>query len=135
MKKKLLMGIGIFFIICLILGVKMHMDAKKFNEEMIKIVYSEEAQQVFKQGLRNLDPKAFTKDGVIKSYKVDKESIEHNPMGGIEVTLIINNDSKLNINYTLDKYDGKLVGGAAIMTEELAKMVGKWEEVGESDAQ
>ena len=135
MKKKLLMGLGIFLIICLFLGVKMHMDAKKFNEEMIRTVYSEEAQQVFKQRLRNLDPKAFTKDGVIKSYKVDKESIEHNPMGGIEVTLIINNDSKLNINYTLDKYDGKLVGGAAIMTEELAKMVGKWEEVGESDVQ
>ena len=106
----------------------MHMDAKKFNEEMIRTVYSEEAQQVFKKALRDLDPKAFTKDGVIKSYKIDKETIEHNPMGGINVALIINNDPKLNISYTLEKYDGKLEDGAAVMTKELAKMVGKWEE-------
>lgn len=135
MKKKLLMGLGIFFIICLFLGVKMYMDDKKFNEEMIRTVYSEEAQQVFKKALRDLDPKAFTKDGVIKSYKIDKETIEHNPMGGINVALVINNDPKLNISYTLEKYDGKLEDGAAVMTKELAKMVGKWEEVGESDVQ
>ncbi|MBC1479561.1 DUF1310 family protein [Listeria seeligeri] len=124
MKKKLIIILGVVVSIILVLGVKFYMDEKKLNEEMIKVVYSDEAKKVFEERLVNLDPKAFTNEGVIQSYKIDKESIERNPMGGVNVTLIINKDSELNVTYTLGKFDGNLDGGGASISKELTEKLG-----------
>lgn len=97
------------------------MDEEKLNEEMRKVVYSEETKQVFEKRLTNLDAKAFTKAGIIQSYEINKESIERSPMGGINVTLIINKDLEWYITYTLGKYNGKLDGGGASISKELTK--------------
>lgn len=110
------------------LGVKFYMDEEKLNKEMKKVVYSDEAKQVFKKRLTNLDPNAFTEKGIIHSYKIEEGSVEHNPMGGIEVELIINNDSELNVSYTLSKNNGELSGGASVVSEKLSKLLGRWEE-------
>ncbi|MGX7048700.1 DUF1310 family protein [Pseudolactococcus piscium] len=44
---------------------------------MTEVVISEEAKKVFKTGLRNVDPKGLTLEGIIKSYKINYDSIEH----------------------------------------------------------
>ncbi|MBC1420416.1 DUF1310 domain-containing protein [Listeria seeligeri] len=124
MKKKLIIILGVVVSIILVLGVKFYMDEKKLNEEMIKVVYSYEAKKVFEERLVNLDPKAFTEEGIIHSYEIDEESIEHNPMGGIEVRLIINKDSEMYVSYTMSKYNGKLSGGGVVISKELAKQTG-----------
>ncbi|CUM28469.1 hypothetical protein DYZ45_02221 [Listeria monocytogenes] len=103
------------------LGVKFYMDEEKLNKEMKQVVYSDEAKEVFEKRLTNLDAKAFTKEGIIQSYEINKESIERNPMGGINVTLIINKDLEWYITYTLGKYNGKLDGGGASISKELTK--------------
>ncbi|EEU7572221.1 DUF1310 domain-containing protein [Listeria innocua] len=103
------------------LGVKFYMDEEKLNKEMMNVVYSDEAKQVFKKRLTNLDSNAFTEKGIIHSYKIEEGSIEHNPMGGIEVKLIINNDPELYVSYTMSKNNGELSGGGAIVSKELAK--------------
>lgn len=128
LKRKLIIVLGIIFIAILFIGGKMYMDSKKANEEMIEIVYSDEAKRVFENRLKNLDSKALTDEGVIKTYEIDKMSIKHNPMGGINVTLIINNNSELDISYTLNNYNGKLEGGGASISMELSKQLGRWEE-------
>lgn len=128
MKKKWIIILGIVIIIILGLGVKFYMDEKKLNEEMMNVVYSDEAKEVFEKRLTNLDPKAFTEKGLIHSYKIEEGSIEHNPMGGIEVGLIINNDSELYVSYTLSKNNGELSGGASVVSEKLSKLLGRWEE-------
>lgn len=79
------------------------MDSKKLNEEMTKVVYSDEAKKVFEEGLKDLDQKALTEEGKIKTYEIDKESIRHNPMGGINGSIYINGDNKLEILFNLDK--------------------------------
>lgn len=112
MKKKIVIAIGIMAIIILGLGGKMYMDEKKFNEDMVKVVYSTEAKKVFEDGLKNLDPKALTDEGVIQSYEIDKESIKHNPMGGVNITLFVNENIDLNINFTLSNSNGTLESGA-----------------------
>ncbi|WP_258014660.1 DUF1310 domain-containing protein, partial [Listeria monocytogenes] len=94
---------------------------EKLNKEMMNVVYSDEAKQVFEKRLTNLDPNAFTEKGIIHSYKIEEGSIEHNPMGGIEVKLIINNDPELYVSYTMSKNNGELSGGGAIVSKELAK--------------
>ncbi len=103
------------------LGVKFYMDEEKLNKEMKQVVYSDEAKQVFEKRLTNLDAKAFTKEGIIQSYEINKESIERNPMGGINVTLIINKDLEWNVTYTLGKHNGKLDSGGASISKDLTK--------------
>ncbi|EMX4398883.1 DUF1310 domain-containing protein [Listeria innocua] len=124
MKKRGIILFGIAIMIIFGLGVKFYMDEEKLNKEMEKVVYSDEAKQVFEKRLINLDAKAFTKEGIIQSYEINKESIERNPMGGINVTLIINKDLEWNVTYTLGKQNGKLDGGGASISKELTKKLG-----------
>ncbi|MBC1423359.1 DUF1310 family protein [Listeria seeligeri] len=124
MKKKWIITLGIVVTIILVLGVKFYMDEKKLDEKMIKVVYSDEAKEVFENDIKLIDTKAFTKEGIIQSYEVDKGSIEHNPMGGIIVTLVINKDDTLKLTYTLNNHNGKLEGGGASVSKELTKQLG-----------
>ena len=80
------------------------------HNEMVRIIESEEANQIFRNRLKRIDPNALTEKGIIKSYKVD--SFEHNPMGGIIVYLYINDSSSYNVSVFLHKdSDGKLRNG------------------------
>ncbi|EDO1156827.1 DUF1310 domain-containing protein [Listeria innocua] len=124
MKKRGIILFGIVIMIIFGLGVKFYMDEEKLNKEMKQVVYSDEAKEVFEKRLTNLDAKAFTKEGIIQSYEINKESIERNPMGGINVTLIINKDLEWYITYTLGKQNGKLEGGGASISKELTKKLG-----------
>ncbi|HCA4026919.1 TPA: DUF1310 family protein, partial [Listeria monocytogenes] len=76
MKKRWIILFGIAIMIIFGLGVKFYMDEEKLNEEMMNVVYSDEAKQVFEKRLTNLDAKAFTKEGIIQSYEIDEGSIE-----------------------------------------------------------
>ncbi|MBF2351170.1 DUF1310 family protein [Listeria welshimeri] len=129
-KRWLLIGVAIL-IAGLLIGSKVYMDkqqeAKVRQEEMIEVVKSEEAKKVFEEGLKNLDSKALTSEGVIQNYKIDYESIEQNPMGGIMVDLIINHDSKLKVYNSLNKSQpsGRLKnsgGGNSFELEELLEL-------------
>lgn len=92
-------------IIAIILGgglVYMHEKQEAFHQEMVDIVKSKEATNIFEDGILKLDSKAFTKEGIIQNYSVDYSTIEHNPMGGIDGTLYINNQKKLYVRFTLN---------------------------------
>ena len=90
--------------ICLLwIGGTMYMDHLKLEEEMIQVVNSEEAKIVLEKTLKNLDSKALTSEGVIKNYKIDYKNIKRNPMGGISVPLIINDNNKLLVFNLLDR--------------------------------
>ncbi|EHV9414089.1 DUF1310 domain-containing protein [Listeria monocytogenes] len=128
MKKRWIVLFGIAIMIIFGLGIKFYMDEEKLNKEMMKVIYSDEAKQVFKKRLTNMDAKAFTKEGIIQSYEIDEGSIKRNPMGGINVTLVINKDSEMDIEYTMDNYSGKLECGGASISEKLSKLLGRWEE-------
>lgn len=90
--------------ICLLwIGGTMYMDHLKLEEEMIRVVNSEEAKIVLEKTLKNLDSKALTSEGVIKNYKINYKNIKRNPMGGISVPLIINDNNKLLVFNLLDR--------------------------------
>ncbi|ALQ17778.1 DUF1310 family protein [Listeria monocytogenes] len=128
MKKRWIIVLGMTVITIFGLGVKFYMNEEKLNKEMINIVYSGEAKNAFYIDLKDLDTKAFTEEGVIQSYEIDEKSINHNPMGGINVTVIINENPELYIKYTLDKFNGKLECGSASIAGKLSKLLGRWEE-------
>ena len=73
------------------------------HDEMVRIVESEEAKQIFRNRLKRIDPKAFEPDGVIKNYAINYESIASNPMGGIMVSIYVNDNKDYIFSFTLNK--------------------------------
>lgn len=132
MKKIIFIVLVVILILCLgIIGIgaKIRMDSKKLQEEMIVVVKSEEAKQVFERGLHNLEPEALTNEGIIQSYEINYKDITNNPMGGISVELVINNDDTLTIRYIINKQDGLLKGGGMVISPDLSKKLDRWKTV------
>ncbi|PZL77419.1 hypothetical protein CI088_01710 [Enterococcus plantarum] len=94
--------LGICLMIVIGIGGKVYMDNKRFNGEMVSVVKSGQAKHIIEEGLKNIDSNALIPEGVIKSYDIDYESIEHNPMGGINGKLYINNTKNLYATFILD---------------------------------
>lgn len=95
------------------------------KEKMIAIAHSEEAKKVYESFMKKRDKNALTEDGIIKSYKVDDESLDYNPMGGLIVTIIINNDKDLTIQFNLLRDEnGKLYSAVYTGSGKLGDLLG-----------
>jgi len=89
------------------------------------IVKSDEAKEVIEKRLKSMDSKALTPEGKIKSYKIDYNKVKKNPMGGIYILLIINDDPEMIFDTTLEKntVDGKYTTGAGGLSPKLFDFV------------
>ena len=101
--------------------VKNHLD---FQNEMVRIVHSQEVKNLIEEELKASDPNALTSKGKIRSYEIDDKTIEHNPMGGIMFRIIINEDKKITENFGLRKYseDGPVEQVGVSRSIELQKL-------------
>ena len=120
--KKILIGIlSTVAIIAILIGGKIQMDKYRVKS----IVHSEEVKVAIENMLRVLDEKALTPEGKIKSYQIDDSYTERNPMGGIEIKLIINDDNKLTVKTALNKYPsrGYIQHGMIVTSEKMTKLV------------
>ena len=101
-KKSMIILISILAVIGITIGgCSMHQYQKK--QEMIAIATSDEAKKVYENHMKANDPKALTEDGIIKSYDIDTETLEYNPMGGLVVRIYFNNDKELDFHFGLIK--------------------------------
>ncbi|HFZ6648271.1 DUF1310 family protein [Streptococcus agalactiae] len=73
------------------------------KEKMIAIAHSDEAKEVYEEQLKKLDRNALTENGKIKEYQIGDSSLKYNPMGGMNLKLIINDNKKLDISFGLVK--------------------------------
>ena len=95
------------------------------KREMIQIAESKKMKLAIENMLTKLDSKALTPEGKIKSYKISKDDLDYNPMGGILVKIVINNDEKLVLSTTIQedattkKYEETYFGE----TEELSDLL------------
>ena len=98
-------------------------SAKK--QEMIQIAESKKMKVAIENMLKKLDPKALTPEGKIKSYKISKDDLDYNPMGGLLVKIVINNDEKLVLSTTIqeDATTGKYEETYFGETEELSDLL------------
>ena len=71
------------------------------------IVKSDKAKTAVENMLKNIEKNALTPEGKIKSYKIDYDKVRKNPMGGISIEIIINNDEGLTIGTIINKYDSR----------------------------
>ena len=72
------------------------------------IVHGEDGKAAIENMLKITDEKALTPEGKIKSYRLDDGKIKKNPMGGIDISIIVNDDKDMILNTTIsqDKYNG-----------------------------
>lgn len=106
MKKPLLIFSSILAVIAAIAG-GFYRAKQSEKEYMTDVVQSEEVKRIIETDLRNMLPDFLEKN----SYEVDITSIKKHPMGGLQFRIIINNDKRLYVFYTLnrDRVTGNIV--------------------------
>ena len=117
---------GILVVLLLIIGSvglicgKDYIESKRIEH----IVKSDEAKKAIESMLLDIDDKALTLEGVIKSYKIDYGKVRKNPMGGINIIIIVNNDDELFIETTLSKYsqNGNYETGGLGVSRKLSEL-------------
>ena len=123
--KKVLKGILIVLLLIigsagLILG-KEYIESKRIEH----IVKSDDGKAAVENMLKKMDSKALTSEGKIKSYKIEFDESQRNPMGGIGVYLIINDDPEMKLDTTLEKgtRGEKYKTGAKGISPKLDKLI------------
>ena len=87
------------------------------------IVKSDKAKTAIENMLKKMENKALTPEGEIKSYKIDYNKVEKNPMGGINISVIVNDNEEMIVNTTLEKdWRGEYKTGARTISPELWKL-------------
>ena len=87
------------------------------------IVKSDKAKTAIENMLKKIENKALTPDGKIKSYKIDYNKVEKNPMGGINISVIVNDNEEMIVNTTLEKNSrGEYIIDSTAISPELWKL-------------
>ena len=98
--KKILIGIPLVVLAVVgLIGGKMYLEENK----IVSIVKSDEANKAVESMLKKIEKNALTPEGNIKSYKIDYSKVKRNPMGGINISIIVNDNEEMIINTTLEK--------------------------------
>ena len=124
LKKVVKVILLVLFIVLSSIGLlkgKGYIESKRIEH----IVKSDEAKEVIEKRLKSMDSKALTPEGKIRSYKIDYNKVEKNPMGGINIYLTINDDPEMKLDTTLVKFnkDGKYETGARGISPKLFRLV------------
>lgn len=92
---------------------------ERMNEELQK----PEVVAVIEESIKNMDNAAFTEKGVIHSYAIDYDRTEYNPMGGINTTIIVNDNPDLYIICVVKKKNQGYTVGGGVVSGVLNKLV------------
>ena len=92
---------------------------QRMNEELKK----PEVIAVIEESIKNMDNAAFTEKGVVHSYAIDYDRTEYNPMGGINTTIIVNDNPDLYIIYVVKKKNQGYTVGGGVVSGVLNKLV------------
>ena len=118
---------GILIVLLLIIGSAGLICCKEYIESkrIEHIVKSDDGKEAIENMLKSMDDKALTPEGKIKSYKINFDKIEKNPMGGINLYLIINDDPDMRLNTTLVRgtQGEKYKTGAIVISPKLSKII------------
>ena len=86
------------------------------KREMIQIAESKKMKVAIEEYIKNLDPEALTPNGKIKTYRILKDKLKYNPMEGINIEIVINNDDKLIVDMVVIEKESGLYHVAASST-------------------
>ena len=124
MLKKIVIRIAmVMMVIGVLITGKMYLDSYQNKS----IAQSKEAKTAIEKMLKGLDEKALTPEGKIKSYKIDDNYTHKNPMGGVSVKIVINEDESLYLGTILNKYSSSKEYNLGVLSfsPELRKLIYK----------
>ena len=84
-------------------GCSLFINQSAQRREMLEIAKSQKMKVAVENLLNKLDPKALTPEGKIKTYKISKSDLDYNPMGGLMIKIIINDNEDLLLNTTIQE--------------------------------
>ena len=118
---------GILIVLLLIIGVAGLICGKEYIESkrIEHIVKSDDGKEAIENMLKRMDSKALTPEGKIKTYKIEFDKVKRNPMGGINIYIIINDDPDMVLDTTLHKgtRGDKYETGARGISPKLSKFI------------
>ncbi|MEX2803763.1 DUF1310 family protein [Streptococcus sp. H31] len=96
------------------------------KQKMIEIATSKEARKVYVDFIKKREPQAFTENGIIQSYEIDRDSLEYNPMGGLIIDIFVNNNKDAFVSFNLmDNGDGTYSSAYHIISVEFNALLKK----------
>ena len=101
--KKVLKGILVVLLLIIWSAGLIYGNEYIERKRIEQIVKSNDGKEAIETMLKKMDSKALTLEGKIKTYKIEYDKVKRNPMGGISVHLIINDDPEMMLNTTLEK--------------------------------
>ena len=105
-------------------GCSLMTDQSTEKQEMIQIAESKQMKVAIEKYLKKQDPEALTPNGKIKTYRILKDKLKYNPMGGLILEVVINNDDTLIINMTVQEEDsGEYTVAASGMPKKLTRLI------------
>ena len=109
----------------IILGGCSMPSSRSEKEEMIQIAESTNMKMAIEKELRDLDPNALTAEGKIKTYKIENNKLDFNPMGGLDIYLIINDNKKFELDMTFQENSttGEYETGGYGMSPEFNELI------------
>ena len=118
MKKSKLIVLAMMVALALSMGGCSLFNGKTTKkQEMIQIAESQKMKVAIESMLKDIDPGALTSHGKIQSYKILKNQLEYNPMGGM-------NNEKLTIDTTVHVEDsGEFDVGSYGISAELSQLL------------
>lgn len=99
-------------------------SSRSEKEEMIQIAESKKMKKALENFLKGLDSKALTPEGKIKSYEIQKDKLDYNPMGGLMFDLIINGDEEVTLGYVItEDENGKFHRDGTVWSPKLIELM------------
>ena len=93
------------------------------KQEIKNFASSSSTKEFIEQKIRQKDPKAFTDEGIIKSYEIDYDSIQPDPMGGFSITVYINNDINQYLRFSFLPINGVMKPSSGSVSSKLDDML------------
>ncbi|MGT2807216.1 DUF1310 family protein [Streptococcus iniae] len=119
-KKIIYILLGLLIAVGIVIGRHQLKEKREYNQ-MVEIVESKETRAIFKRELKHIDKEAFTENGKIQKYNVER--FEKTPMGGVIVYLRVNDNEKYTVSVFLSKDTGKLDGHVGSWSKDLVGLV------------
>ena len=71
--------------------------------EIHNLVYGQELKDQLDSYFTQKDEHAFTPEGTIKSYAINKKTVERTPMGGVEFSVSVNGDESVQVSFIVTR--------------------------------
>ena len=93
--------------------------------EIHNLVYGQELKDQLDSYFTQKDEHAFTPEGNIQSYAINKKTVERTPMGGVEFSVSVNGDESVQVSFIVTRImpSRKVWLGSVVESLEFKKLL------------